>query len=258
MNVGRGLNGIVCDSFTMYTRCMILSKRNLGSFLTGIATPVLMMLLFVYVLGGAIDVGNMDYINYLLPGILLQCIGQCGSITAISVNNDHKQGIISRFRTMPIAKSSVLIGYELSAIVRIIITTIFVVFLAILIGFRPNAGLVQWIIAIGLLILYIAAISSVSILFGLIAKSAETASAFTVLISFLPYLSSGFAPTNTMPSGLKIFAENQPMTLIIESLRMLLLESRVDKNLLYAIIWILIILIVSSTSSLIIFNKKLK
>lgn len=218
------------DTITMFKRCMILSLRNLDAFLTGIGTPVLMMLLFVFVLGGSIDVGNMNYVDYLVPGIILQCIGQCGSTTAISVNNDLRIGIIDRFCSMPISNTSILSGHALAAMVRNIITASLMLLIASIIGFQPTAGAMQWIIAAALLLLFMAVITWISIIFGLISKSAESANGIIALIMFLPYLSSGFAPTETMPTVLRVFAENQPMTPIIESLRSLLINGLLDKT----------------------------
>lgn len=246
------------DSLTMFKRCMFLSIRNLDAFLTGIGTPIIMMLLFGYVLGGAMNVGNnVSYIDYIVSGIILQCIGQSASTTAISVNNDMKQGIIARFRSMPITRSSVLSGHALAAIIRSSVTTSFVILMALIIGFRPKAGIIEWLIVIGLLLLFILAITWLSIIFGLISNSAEGANAIAVLISVLPYVSSGFVPTESMPKYLRIFAENQPMTPIIESIRSLLLDKSIHEDFLLAIIWCVVILIISYVLAIQIYKRKL-
>lgn len=244
------------DSITMFKRCMKLSLRNLDAFLTGIGTPVLMMLLFVYVLGGAIHVGEMNYVDYLVPGIILQCIGQCGSTTAISINNDSRMGIIDRFRSMPISDTSILSGHAMAAMIRNIITALLIILIAFIIGFRPKAGIMEWIIVAALLLLFMAVITWISIIFGLISNSAESANGITALIMFLPYLSSGFAPTETMPTVLRIFAENQPMTPIIESMRSLLINGLLDKNFLSAVLWCLSLLIIAYVSAVKIYKKK--
>lgn len=246
----------VQDTNTMFKRCMILSLRNLDAFLTGIGTPILMMLLFVYVLGGAMNIDNMKYLDYLVPGIILQCIGQCGSTTAISVNHDLKKGIIDRFRSMPITSSSVLTGHALAAILRNIITTSLILFMAFFIGFKPVADIMHWIIVIGILLLFMAAITWLSIIFGLISGSAESANGISAIIMFLPYLSSGFAPTNTMPKALRVFAENQPMTPIIEAIRSLLMNSTLDKNFLPAILWCVSILTIAYVLANLIYKVK--
>lgn len=254
-----GMQNAVLDSLTMCKRCVILSVRNLDAFLTGIGTPVIMMLLFGYVLGGAMQVGsNISYIDYIVPGILLQCIGQSASITAININNDKKEGIIARFRSMPISRASVLTGHALAAIARSLLTTAFVVAMALLIGFRPNAGITEWLLISGLLLLFISAITWTAILFGLLSNSPEGANAMTVLISVLPYVSSGFVPTDSMPKYLRIFAEHQPMTPVIESIRSLFLGRPSDENsFLLAVIWCIVGLILSYILAVYTYHRKL-
>lgn len=246
------------DIMTMFKRCMLLSLRNLDAFLTGIGTPILMMLLFVYVLGGAMNVGNMNYVDFLVPGIILQCIGQCGSTTAISVNNDLKSGIIDRFGSMPISHSSVLTGHALAAVIRNIITVSLILILSYFIGFRPNAGIVQWVIVIGILLLFISGITWISIILGLISGSAESANGISAIIMFLPYLSSGFAPVETMPTALRIFAENQPMTPIIESIRSLLMNAALDEKFIPAVAWCSGMLIIAYIGAILIYRSKTK
>lgn len=258
MKAKSGIGYLGQDTMTMFKRCMLLSLRNLDAFLTGIGTPILMMLLFVYVLGGAMAVGNMNYVDYLVPGIILQCIGQCGSTTAISVNNDLKGGIIDRFRSMPVTSSSVLTGHALAAMVRNIITTSIILVMALFIGFRPMADVVQWLIVIGILLLFMAAITWLSIMIGLMSNSAESANGVSAIIMFLPYLSSGFAPTETMPTALRIFAENQPMTPIIESIRSLLMNATLDKNSFPAVLWCAGILVVAFIGAIVIYKRKAK
>ena len=246
------------DTLTMSNRCVILSMRNPDTLLTSIIAPVLMMLLFGYIFGGAIDVGNMEYVNYIVPGILLQCIGQCASTTAISVSNDMKRGIVDRFCTMPVMRSSILTGHVLEGVIRNSVTMILVMMVAVIVGFRPSAGVGGWIAAVGLLLLYTAAITWISVFFGIIANGPEGAGTFVVFASVLPYLSSGFVPVETMPGFLRIFAENQPMTPIIESLRSLMLgESLKGNSLAAAIIWSLAILVVFYYLSARVFKNKI-
>lgn len=241
----KGTSYLLQDTLTMFKRCMYLSLRNLDAFLTGIGTPILMMLLFVYVLGGSMKVGNMNYVDYLVPGIILQCIGQCGVTTAISVNHDLKKGIINRFRSMPIARQSILTGHALAAIVRSTMTTFLVAAMAYFIGFRPAAGILQWILVIGILLLFMGVITWLSIIIGLLSGSAESANGISAAVMFLPYLSSGFAPTETMPVPLRVFCENQPMTPIIEAIRSLLMNVTLDENYISALLWCVGLLIVT-------------
>lgn len=207
------------DTKTMAGRCLLLTKRNPDMILTSFVAPVLMMILFVYVLGGAMNVGSTSYVNYIVPGIILQSLGQCATTTAISVSTDIKTGIIDRFCTMPIKKSAILSGHLWESFARNGLTTALVVAVAFLVGFRPEANFAGWLVAILILCLYIQTISWCSIFFGIIAKSPEGAGAFSVFAIVLPYISSGFVPTDTMPKALRIFAEHQPMTPIIDTLR---------------------------------------
>lgn len=228
------------DTLTMTGRCLLISKRNIDTFLTSFILPVLMMILFVYVFGGAMNVGDLSYVNYIVPGIILQCIGQCASTTAISVNNDMRSGIIDRFCTMPVKKASILNGHVISALLRNCLTTIIVIAVAFAVGFRPSAQFSAWLIAALIVLLYIIAISWISVFLGIKANSPEGAGAFAVFAVVLPYLSSGFVPIDTMPEVLKIFAEYQPMTPVIESIRMLLLGEVLSMRTLYiAILWCL-------------------
>ena len=245
------------DTLTMTARCLLISKRNIDTFLTSFILPVLMMVLFVYVLGGAMNVGDVSYVNYIVPGIILQCIGQCASTTAISVSNDMKSGIIDRFCTMPIKKSSILSGHVLSALLRNFLTTIIVIAVAFIVGFRPAAQASGWLLAAFIVLLYIITISWISVFIGVKANSSEGAGAFAVFAVVLPYLSSGFAPIETMPRLLKIFAQYQPMTPVIESIRMLLLGGPLNLKTIYiAMAWCMGLSVVFYLLSSINFNLK--
>ena len=247
----------VMDSFTMFKRCMLLSFRNLDSLITGILIPVLMMFLFVYVFGGSMNVGDGSYVNYIVPGVILQCVGQCAAITAISVNNDMKKGIIDRFRSMPITKSSVLTGHASAAIIRNMVTTALVIGVALLIGFRPTANITQWLVVIGILFIYIMAITWLSIIFGLVSNSAESAQVISIVILLLSYFSSGFVATESMPTALRAFAENQPLTPIIETIRSLLMNTLTDGNMIIAITWCIAIFAVSYMIAVQIYRRRL-
>lgn len=226
------------DTLTMSKRCLMLSKRNIDTVLTSIIVPAMMMILFVYVFGGAMDVGDASYVNFIVPGIILQSIGQCASTTAISVSNDMKIGIIDRFCTMPIKKSSILSGHVISALIRNCLTTIVIIVVAYLIGFQPSALAADWLLVVLLILLYIIAMSWIATFIGIKANSPEGAGAIMSLASVLPYISSGFVPVESMPSFIRVFAEHQPMTPIIDSMRTLLLGQSVETNtLLIACAW---------------------
>lgn len=241
------------DSFTMFRRCMKLSVRNLDALVTSILIPIALMFTFVYVFGGALDVGEYTYQNYIVPGVILQCIGQCASTTAVSINNDLSQGIMDRLRSMAIARSSILAGHVMAAVIRNIITTIVVIIVALAIGFTPSANFVQWLVIFLILILFIVAVTWLSVILGLISSSAEAASTYTAIIIVLPYISSGFVPTETMPSWLRVIAENQPMTPIIETLRALFLDTSATDEIGLSIIWCLAIIGICFTLAVMIF-----
>lgn len=251
------MRGLFCDTRAMAARCLLLSKRNPDIILTSVVTPVLMMILFTYVLGGAMDVGNGSYVNFIVPGILLQSLGQCAATTAISVSTDIKTGIIDRFCTMPIHKSSVLTGHVLEAFARNVLASVLVIAVALLVGFRPGAGLTGWLVTACILVLYILAMSWISVFFGILAKSPEGAGAFSVFAIALPYLSSGFVPIDTMPEALRIFAKYQPMTPIIDTLRAALTGSAVKiDTCVVAMSWCVVLLVVFYLLSVKIFKKR--
>lgn len=245
------------NTITMARRCLLLSLRNVETLVTSILVPAFMMLLFVWIFGGAMNVGDVSYVNYIVPGIILQSIGQSSTTTAIRINNDINKGIIERFRSMPIAQSSVLSGHIVEAVTRKLFTVLIVIGVALLVGFRPTAGTANWLIAIGLIILYTITISWLSLIFGLISNNPEGAGSLAALVSVLPYLSSGFAPTEVMPTAVRAFAENQPLTPIIESLRALLLDQPIGNNLWIAIAWCIGILIFSYLLAVRIYKAKM-
>lgn len=226
------------NNLTMTKRCLLLSVRNPDIILTSILLPALLMLLFVSLFGGLIHLDGISYVNYIVPGVLLQCIGQGSSSTAISMNKDIGSGILNRFCTLPIKKNSILTGHIWEAIFRNLITTVIVLMVAVLLGFRPSAGLSGWLIVFLLLLGIILALSWLSVFIGMKANSAEGASSLSAIIVVLPYLSSGFVPTEQMPKVLSIFAEYQPMTPIIDSMRSAFLGYPFDpSNFLAAILW---------------------
>lgn len=247
---------ILLDSLTMFQRCALLSVRNLDVLLTAIILPVMMMIMFVYLFGGAINVGDVDYVNYVVPGVVVLTIGYCASVTAISICTDMTKGVIDRFRSMPISKSSILAGHVWASVLRNCIATTLVIIVALLIGFRPTAGFREWLIIAGIFLLYMLVITWLSVIFGLMAKTPDGAGTFGFFILFLPYLSSGFVPTETMPAALRIISENQPLTPIIESLRSLFLHSSTDNHLLPALFWCIGLLLAAYAIAVWLFKKK--
>lgn len=205
------------------------------------------LLVFVFVLGGAMSktVGDTSYVNYIVPGSLLLCIGQCSTSTAVGISTDIQKGIVDRFRSMPISRSAVLNGHVIESVLRTIFSVGLILIVALLIGFRSNASLNAWLLTLGLLILFTFTVTWISVVYGLMVKNPEGAGSLTMFIMLFTYLSSGFIPTETLPKILRIFAENQPMTPVVESVRSLLLSAPVENNLLLAVIWCVSLLLLA-------------
>lgn len=244
----------VQDTVTMTRRCLYYTLRNIDNLMTMAFLPVAIMLLFVYVLGGAIQTDTENYVTYATPGILLLTIGYCAGTTAVSINTDVKNGVVDRFLTMPIGRSTVLLGHVFASVLKNIVSTLLVLIVAFLIGFRPAAGAADWLGFAGIVILYTLAITWFSLAFGLLAKTPEGASAFSFIVMFLPYCSSAFVPVNTMPAFLRGFAEHQPITPINESIRALLLGG--DANHLLAVLWCVGLIVLGVVFATVLFRRK--
>lgn len=245
----------VSDSLTMVGRSLRLSVRNPDALVTAIALPVMLMLVFVYLFGGAIETGTA-YVNYVVPGVILLCTSFGASMTAMSVCQDMVDGIIDRFRSMDIASFAVLTGHVAATLVRNVVSTALVVGVAVLIGFRPNADVEEWLAVAGLLGLFVLAMAWLSATVGLVAKTPEAASGFTFFVMFLPYASSAFVPVETMPTWLHGFAENQPVTPLIETLRGLLMGTPIGNNGWIAVAWCLGILMVFFLAATTLFRRQ--
>lgn len=243
------------DSWVMFQRNTKHMFRNPEALMISVMLPIILMLMFVYVFGGAIQT-EAAYVNFIVPGIIITCIGYASSMTAMSVCQDMVGGLYERLRSMPVHPAALLVGHVAGSFVRNSISAILVFIIALLIGFQPQAGLLEWLFVIALLSLYLLAISWLSVIFGLLAKNVETASAFTFFIMFLPYVSSAFVPTETMPSWLHAFADNQPMTPLIDTLRGLLLGTPIGNSGWLAVSWFGGLLIVSVFTAIYIFGRK--
>ena len=243
------------NAAVMSQRTMRHIVRNLDTLITSIILPVIILLMFVFVFGGAINTGT-EYINYAVPGILLLCAGFGSSSTAVAICTDMLGGIIDRFRSLPITSSSVLTGHVNASLARNLISTTVVVLVAVAIGFRPTAGPLAWLAALGILMLFVLAISWLSVVLGLIANSTDAASGFSFFMMFLPYISSAFVPTETMPRVLHTFARHQPVTPVIETLRGLLLGTPIGNSAWLAIAWCGGITLVSFAAARAIFNRR--
>ena len=225
------------DTVTLFGRSMRHIQRSPDTIVTVAIIPIMLMLLFVYVFGGAIDTGTDNYVNYLLPGILLIAIGSGISYTAVRIFSDTQKGIVARFHSMPIARSSVLWGHVLTSLISNAITLAIIFLVALLMGFRSSANLLQWLAAAGILAMFTLALTWLAVIPGLTAKTIDGAAAFSYPLIFLPFISSAFVPTDTMPAPVRAFAENQPVTAIIEAVRSLLGGQPVSSDIWTALAW---------------------
>ncbi|MCZ9349519.1 ABC transporter permease [Streptomyces mutabilis] len=243
------------DALTLTGRSVRLSARTPDALITALVMPVMLMLVFVYFFGGAIETGG-KYVQYVVPGVLVLCAGFGAGNTAMSVANDMRGGIIDRFRSMDVAGTAILAGHVAASVVRNFAATAVVFGVAAAIGFCPQASAAGWLAAIGVLVCYIVALSWLSAGVGLIARSPEAAGGFTFFIAFLPYPSSGFVQIETMPSWLRGFAEHQPLTPVIESMRGLLLDRPVGDDPWLALAWCAGITVVSVAAAGALFRRR--
>jgi len=233
------------DIRVMLGRSMRHIFRSMDTIITITITPIAMMLLFVYVFGGAIQTGTDNYVNYLLPGILLMAIASGISYTAFRLFTDVQRGIFERFHTMPISRSALLWGHVLTSLVSNAISVVVIILVALIMGFRSSAGVLPWLAVAGILALFTLALTWVAAIAGLSAKTVDGASAFSYPLIFLPFISSAFVPTESMPSVVRVFAENQPVTSIVESIRALLSGQPLDNDIWIALAWCVGIMLVA-------------
>jgi ABC-2 type transport system permease protein len=248
------ISGLTAET-VFVKRSLLHSLRDGESALMAIMLPVLLMLLFTYVFGGALDPSG-GYVDYVVPGIVLLCAGFGAASTAVYVANDMKVGIIDRFRTMPVRASAVLTGHVVASLLRNLLATGIVVVVALLLGFRPTADVWGWIGAVAVIALYILAITYLFAAIGLAASGPEAANGYGFIILFLPYLSSAFVPVATMPDWLQWIAENQPITPIIETIRGLLMGTDTGGAAAWAVGWCLVILAASFAWGAWLFQRK--
>lgn len=237
-------------------RCVRLSSRQIDALLTSLMLPIMLMLLFVYLFGGAIDTGNPRYVTYVVPGVLLLCASFGSAGTAVSVSQDMHGGTMDRFRSMDVSGAAVLAGHVAASVVRNLISTGLVLGVGFLIGFRPHAGALDWLFAGGLLVLYIVAVSWLAAAFGLLVSSPEAANGVGFFLMFLPYPSSAFVPIRTMPGWIHGFATYQPATPIIETLRGLLLGTPTGGHAVLAVAWCAGILLASMVAATALFRRR--
>ncbi|WP_010632106.1 ABC transporter permease [Sporolactobacillus vineae] len=244
------------DLAVMLGRSMHHIFRSMDTIITVTLMPIAMMLLFVYVFGGAIKTGAANYVNYLLPGILLIAITSGISYTAYRLFIDMQRGIFERFYSMPIARSTVLWGHVLTSLVSNAISVIIIMLVALIMGFRSSAGLGAWLAVAGILALFTLALTWIAVIAGLSAKSVDGASAFSYPILFLPFISSAFVPTASMPGPVRAFAENQPVTSIVDTIRALLNRQTVGNDIWVALVWCLGIAVVAYALAMLVYKRK--
>ncbi|MBV7275825.1 ABC transporter permease [Clostridium sp. PL3] len=239
----------------MFRRSMRHIFRSMDTIITVCITPIAMMLLFVYVFGGAIQTGTKNYVNYLLPGIMLMAIGSGIAYVAYRLFIDKERGIFERFHSMPIARSTVLWGHVLTSLISNGISVVVIILVALLMGFRSSAGILEWLMVFGILGIFTLALTWIAVIAGLAAKTPDGAGAFAYPIIFLPFISSAFVPTNTMPSAVRVFAESQPVTPIVEAIRNLLANQPVGNEIWSAIAWCIAIIVVAYIFAMRIYKK---
>jgi ABC-2 type transport system permease protein len=245
------------DTAVLTGRSLRHITRSPDTIITTAIMPIALLLLFVYVLGGAINSGAHSYVSYLLPGILLITIASGISYTAFRLFLDMQSGIFERFQSMPIARSSVLWAHVLTSLVANLISLVVVVLVALLMGFRSGAGVLEWLAVAGILILFTLALTWIAVVAGLSAKSTDGVSAFSYPFVFLPFISSAFVPTHTMPGPVRAFADNQPVTSIVNTIRDLYTQQAVGTDIWIALAWCVGILIVASSFARVIYRRRI-
>ena len=245
------------DTAVLTGRSLKHVTRSADTIITTAIIPIALMLLFVYVFGGAIKSGSASYVAYLLPGILLITIASGISYTAFRLFTDMQSGIFERFQSLPIARSGVMWAHVLTPLIANLISLVIVVGVALIMGFRSEAGVGAWLAVAGILILFTLALTWIAVIPGLTASSVAGASAFSYPLIFLPFISSAFVPTDTMPGPVRWFAEHQPVTSIVNSIRDLFAGQPVGSNIWVALAWCVSILIVAYIFAMVIYRRKI-
>lgn len=250
------------DTATLTGRSLTHILRSPDTIITTALMPIAFLLLFVFVFGGAIDigqgVGEGSYVSYLLPGILLITVASGIAYTAYRLFLDLQGGIFERFQSMPIARSATLWAHVLTSVVANLVSVAIVVGVALLLGFRSGAGVLSWLAVVGILTLFTLALTWLAVIAGLTAKSVDGASAFSYPLIFLPFLSSAFVPTASMPGPVRWFAENQPVTSIVDTIRALLSRQPVGGEIWIALAWCVSILLVAVVIASIVYRRKIR
>lgn len=243
------------DMSVMLGRSMRHVFRSLDTIITVAIMPIALMLVFVYVLGGAIKIGTDNYVNYLLPGILIIAIANSIGYVSYRLFNDVQRGIFERFNSMPIARSAAIWGHVLTSLASNAISIVVIILVALVMGFRSPAGVLSWLAVAGILALFTLALAWIAAIAGLSAKSVDGAVAIAYPIHFLPLISSAFVPTGTMPGPVRAFAENQPVTPIVETIRALLSGQPVGDEIWVALAWCMGIMFIAYFFAMRVYKK---
>jgi len=249
---------LIRDTWTMAQRSLRHTVRSMDTIITVLITPIAMMLMFVFVFGASFEksLGDVKYIDFITPAIVIMTVVSGIAYAAVRLSMDLQKGIINRFKTMPVAPSSILGGHATSSTLSNLFSTLLVLLVAFLVGFRSNAGIAEWLMFGGLTVLFTLATTWLALLFGLFAKTMEGAGAFSYILLFMIFLSSGFTPVDNMHPVLRWFAEHQPMTPIIETMRSLLTNGTIGDSAGIAIAWCVGLLVVSYVLALRIYKTK--
>ena len=250
-------NHFFADTAVLLGRSMRHIIRSVDTIITTAITPIALMLLFVYVFGGAIRTDTDNYVNYLLPGIMLIAIASGIAYTAVRLFADMQSGIFERFQSMPIARSSVLWAHVLTSLVANGISVLIIVLVALLMGFRTSAGPLEWLAVAGILALFTLALTWIAVIAGLSAKSVDGAGGFSYPLIFLPFISSAFVPTETMPGPVRAFAENQPVTSIVNTIQDLFAQQPVGGDIWTALAWCVGVLVLAYVLAMAAYRRRI-
>ena len=251
------VNWAIRDSSLLAWRSVMHIVRSLDQVLSLILFPVMFMLLNRYVLGGAIDTGDISYANYLFAGILVQTLAFGANYTTINLAVDMKEGIVNRFRSLPMNNSAVVVGHIIADMFRNVISGIIIILIGFAVGFRPDASFIEWMYVFGLALIFTLAISWLSAIMGLLVKSLEAAQWIGFVLIFpLTFVSSAFVPIETMPSALRVFAENQPLTHVIDAIRSWLVGTPIDDSGWLALVWSIAIIVISVPITIWLFKRR--
>lgn len=245
------------DTAILTGRSMRHILRSPDTIITTAITPIALMLMFVYVFGGAIRSGTDNYVNYLLPGIMLIAIASGIAYTAVRLFTDLQSGIFERFHSMPIARSSVLWAHVLTSLVANGLVLVIIVGVGLAMGFRTSASLLAWLAVAGILALFTLALTWLAVIAGLTAKTVDGSAGFSYVLIFLPFISSAFVPTETMPGPVRVFAENQPVTSIVNTIQDLFAGQPVGSDIWIALAWCLGILVIAYVLAMTAYRRKI-